>query len=177
MLYNINWTSIIQHLELDKGDPKIPGKQFYQNVDGRFNELIKKWQSAKYDSMESVEWINYYPGVHFDNTVVEQFAKYVNLKLGRAWISRIRPGKMAPLHQDIDDHIEKYLSEGQLIRFSIFISEPSPGAVFILKDNSYHLQPAGTVLQWDHYLNWHAGINAGFEDKFMFNFIGIKNDQ
>jgi hypothetical protein len=177
MLYDFDWQSLIAGLDLDRGDPKTPHKQFYANADGRFNEIITKWTTAGYDKGDSVEWINYYPETHFSLEVINHFEKWSNSQCARAWISRIRPGKMAPFHQDIDDNIEKYLSKGQLIRFSIFISEPSSGAVFILKDDVYHLQPAGTILQWDDYLDWHAGMNAGFKDKFMFNFIGIKNDQ
>lgn len=175
MLYDINWDMVLSGLPLDKGESKTPDKKFYQNTDGRFDEIIAKWQSAGYDQGDSVEWINYYPGSHFDLSVVEKFSKTVNLKHARSWISRIRPGKMAPYHQDIDDNIEKYLAQGELIRYSVLISKPSLGSIFLLKEAVYHNQDQGTLIKWDNYMDWHAGSNCGFSDQFMFHFIGIKN--
>jgi hypothetical protein len=175
MLYDIDWNKIIADLPLDKGDPKVPGKKFYQNTDGRFDEIIKKWQSAGYDQGDSVEWINYYPGIHFNMSLVDEISKQLELEHARSWISRIRPGKMAPYHQDIDDNIEQYLSKGPLERYSIFISKPSLGSVFLLKDQTFHYQDQGTVVKWNDYMDWHAGVNCGFSDKFMFHFLGIKN--
>jgi len=176
MLYNFNWNPVIESLPLDQGDPKTTSGMFYLNTDGRFDDIINSWKTAGYDKCDSVEWINYYPGKHFSNTVITDFEKWSNTTCARSWISRIRPGKMAPLHQDIDDHIEEYLAKGTLVRYSVFISAPSLGAMFLLKDKAYHLEPQGTVLQWSHYLDWHAGSNCGLADKFMFNFLGIKND-
>jgi L-rhamnose mutarotase len=174
MLYDINWNSLIESLPLDQGELKITNKQFYQNLDGRFDKIVQKWKSAGYDSSDSVEWINYYPGKHFNNSIVDQIAVATGLTSARSWISRIRPGKMAPYHQDIDDNIEQYLAQGTIERYSIFISEPSLGSVFLLKDQVFHLQPQGTSIKWDNYMDWHAGVNCGFEDKFMFHFLGIK---
>jgi L-rhamnose mutarotase len=175
MLYDIDWNNLILGLPLEQGDAKVPGKKFYQNTDGRFDEIINKWQLAGYESSDSVEWINYYPVTHFDNSVVDQLATAMGLSPARSWISRIRPGKMAPYHKDIDDNIEKYLQHGPIERYSIFISKPSLGAVFLLKDQIYHLQTQGTTIKWDNYMDWHAGVNCGFEDKFMFHFLGTKN--
>jgi hypothetical protein len=174
MLYDIDWDLIISKLLLEEGDVKVPGKQFYLNTDGRFDETIKIWTDAGYDKSEAVEWINYYPGKHFDKAIVDMFSQLVNCKCARSWISRIRPGKMAPYHQDIDDNIEEYQALGELVRYSVFISKPAPGSIFLFKDNVYYLQPQGTVTEWDHYLDWHAGTNCGFTDKFMFHFLGIK---
>lgn len=177
MLYDFNWNKVIKALDLDQGDIKSVDKKFYLNLDGRFDEIINKWKSAGYDKIDSVEWINYYPEVHFDKSVVDQFSNVVNLKCARCWISRIRPGKMAPYHQDIDDNIEKYLKLGPIERYSVFISPESVGSVFLLKDQAYHFQKQGTVIKWDDYLDWHAGTNCGFVDKFMFHFLGVKSDQ
>lgn len=175
MLYDIDWNNLIAGIVLEQGDVRVPGKKFYQNTDGRFDEIINKWQSAGYESSGSVEWINYYPGKHFDNRVIDKLATAMGLSPARCWISKIRPGKMAPYHQDIDDDIEKYLQYGPIERYSIFISRPSLGSVFLLKNQVFHLQPQGTMVKWDNYLDWHAGVNCGFEDKFMLHFLGTKN--
>lgn len=177
MLYDFDWNAIIKSLPLDQGEYKTPSADFYENTDGRFNSLIKQWKTAGYDKCDSVEWINYYPGKHYSETVAEKFSKWSDSQCARNWISRMRPGKMAPFHQDIDDNIEEYLSKGSLVRFSVFISEPSLGALFIIKDQVHHLQPRGKVILWNDYLDWHAGVNCGLRDKFMFHYLGIKNEK
>lgn len=172
--YKGKWDSIIETLLIQDGDPKTIDKAFYKNIDGRFDEVIDLWKSAGYDKVTTVEWINYYPDKHFENLVVEEFEKFSNTKCARAWISRIRPGKYAPIHKDIDDNIEEYLKQGELVRYSIFISQPHPGGVFISNNHCFHCEPSGNVYEWDHYQDWHAGGNCGLHDKFMFHFIGIK---
>lgn len=176
MLYNINWSEIIEGLPLDQGDIKTPDIKFYLNTDGRFDQMISTWKNAGYDKSGSVEWINYYPEHHYATSVVENFGQFVNAKCARSWISRIRPGKMAPFHQDIDDHIEEYLAQGSLVRYSVCISVPSPGSIFLFNDQVFHMQQQGTVIRWPNYLDWHAGTNCGFQDQFMFHYLGIENE-
>lgn len=172
--YKGKWDSIIETLLIQDGEPKTVDGTFYKNLDGRFDEIITLWKSAGYDKVSTVEWINYYPNNHFENLVVEEFEKFSNTKCARAWISRIRPGKSAPFHQDIDDNLDEYISQGELIRYSCFVSKPNPGALFILNDKVFHKEPQGNVWQWGHYLDWHAGTNCGFYDKFMYHYIGLK---
>jgi hypothetical protein len=168
------WDSIIDCLYVEDGDPKIFGEDFFQNVDGRFDYNINILKNAGYDKVDTVEWINYYPGKHFDPLPVKEFEKYAGVKCARAWISKIRPGKYAPIHQDIDDNIEQYLAQGEVIRYSTFISQPHPGGVFILGNQCFHTEASGNTYQWEDYMDWHAGGNCGLHDKFMFHFLGIK---
>jgi hypothetical protein len=177
MLYNINWDSIISNLPLADGKANTPDKKFYSNTDGRFNNMIETWKQAGYDQCDSVEWINYYPTQHFSEDVITNFGSWANATCARAWISRIRPGKMAPFHQDIDDQIETYLAQGELVRYSVLISKPSHGGIFLFYNKIYHLEPQGTVIKWDNYMDWHAGTNCGLTDKFMFHFLGVKNEK
>ena len=173
MLYNIDWQKITDSLDLSNGEIRSYGVDFYRNEDGRFNHIIDMWQNAGYDKLESVEWINFYPGVHFDEKVVKDFEIFSNTKCARAWISMIRPGKMAPYHQDIDDNEEEYLKQGSLVRFTVNACEPSNGQIFMVEDKALYNQPIGTVYKWPTYLAWHAGGNCSFKSKFLFNFLGI----
>lgn len=168
------WDSIIDLLYTEEGDRKAFDVKFFENADGRFDENIKMLKGAGYDKVSTVEWINYYPEKHFDILPVKEFEKFSGMKCARAWISKIRPGKYAPIHQDIDDNIESYLAQGQLFRFSTFISHPHPGGVFVIKDRCFHCEPSGNTYIWDHYMDWHAGGNCGLHDKFVFHFLGIK---
>lgn len=168
------WDSIIDLLQTEEGDRKAFDVKFFENFDGRFDNNIKMLVDAGYDKVNTVEWINYYPGRHFDPLPVKEFEKFVGMNCARAWISKIRPGKYAPIHQDIDDNIEEYLARGQLFRFNTFISQPHPGGVFVLGNDCYHCEPSGNTYCWDNYLDWHAGGNCGLHDKFIFHFLGIK---
>jgi hypothetical protein len=174
MLYTIDWQQITDALDLTQGEVRSYGVKFYQNADGRFNHIINIWQTAGYDKTGTVEWINFYPSKHFDNIVVEQFAQLTNTTCARAWISCIRPGKMAPYHQDIDDNAEEYLKQGELVRFSVNACNAEHGQIFIVEDTVLYNQPVGTVYEWPHYLAWHAGGNCSFKPKFLFNYLGIK---
>jgi hypothetical protein len=174
MIYNIDWQKIIDGLDLTQGEVRSYGVKFYRNEDGRFNHIIDLWQTAGYDKTGSVEWINFYPDKHFDVSVANEFEKFTNTKCARAWISCIRPGKMAPYHQDIDDQEEEYLKQGSLVRFSVNICPPSNGQIFIVDNTVLYNQPQGTVYEWPDYMAWHAGGNCSFKPKFLFNFLGIK---
>ena len=175
MIYNIDWSAVIASLDLTQGESRTPDVKFYLNTDGKFDQMISTWKAAGYDKSNSVEWINYYPERHYPMQLVEHFATWSNTKYARSWISRIRPGKMAPFHQDIDDRLDEYLAIGPLIRYSICISPPAPGSLFLLNDQVFHLNPQGTVIEWPHYLDWHAGTNCGFHDQFMFHYLGVKH--
>jgi hypothetical protein len=168
------WDSIIDALYIEEGKCIAFGQQFFKNLDGRFDSNIKLLVDAGYDKVNTVEWTNYYPDKHFNSLPVKEFEKLVGMKCARAWISKIRPGKYAPIHQDVDDFIEEYLAQGDLVRFSTFISQPHPGGVFIVEDQCFHCEPSGNTYQWDNYLAWHAGGNCGLHDKFIFHFLGIK---
>ena len=168
------WDSIIDSLCIEEGDRRAFGVDFYKNFDGRFDNNIQMLIDAGYNKVDTVEWFNYYPIRHFDNLCVIEFEKFVGMKCARAWISKIRPGKYAPIHQDIDDNIEEYLSQGEVIRFSTFISHPYPGGVFVCKNQCFHCELSGNTYRWDHYLDYHAGGNCGLHDQFMFHFLGIK---
>ena len=69
----INWQALINRIEGADGDVRTYGVDFYKNTDGRFNEIIELWKTAGYDKSGTVEWINYYPGKHFDQSYVSQF--------------------------------------------------------------------------------------------------------
>lgn len=174
MLLNIDWQHIIDSLDLSQGEIRSYGVNFYRNEDGRFNHIIDLWQQAGYDKTETVEWINFYPDKHFNSDFITEFETATNTKCSRAWISMIRPGKMAPYHQDIDDNEEEYLKQGTLVRYSVCANKPEHGQIFVVEDHVCYNQPQGTLLEWPDYRAWHAGGNCSFKPKFLFNFLGIK---
>jgi len=84
----------------------------------------------------------------------------------------VEPGYMTGYHYDIDDNEKEYLKHGTLKRYSVFISKPSLGQIFILGNDYYFNNPQGTILKWGNYRDWHNGINGGLENKYMFHIIG-----
>jgi len=171
---NINWYELIQTLDLKQGDVRTYGVDFYQNTDGRFDEIIQLWQHAGYDKAGTVEWINYYPGKHFDAKIIEDYSSWLGYKCIRAWVSSIRPGRYAPYHWDIDDAEEEHLKLGELTRFTTHMGISEPGHVFIVDNQVFSNQESGYTHQWSNHRAWHAGGNCGFKKKWLFNFIGVK---
>jgi hypothetical protein len=170
----INWHALIEQIKDQEGDARTYGVDFYQNADGRFNEIINMWQTAGYDKSGTVEWINYYPVRHFDQEFITQFEKYTGTTCLRAWVSKINPGRYAPYHWDIDDYEEDYIKQGQLVRFTAHPVEPTLGQVLIVEEDVFHNQTIGNVYQWPNHRAWHAGGNCSFKPKYLFNFLGGK---
>ena len=170
----VNWQALIDSLEGKDGEVRTYGVDFYKNVDGRFNEIIELWNKAGYDKSGTVEWVNYYPGKHFDQSFIKQFEEYTGTTCARAWVSKIRPGKYAPYHWDIDDHEEEYLKQGELVRFTAHPCQPSLGQVLIVEDHVFHNEAQGNTYQWPTHRAWHAGGNCSFKPKYLFNFLGVK---
>lgn len=170
----INWDSIVNSLDTKEGQARTYNVDFYLNKDGRFNEVIDLWKTAGYDKSGTVEWINYYPGKDFDQSIITEFEKFTNTICARAWISKIRPGRYAPYHWDIDDYEEEYLKQGELVRYTAHPCAPTSGQVFIVDDHILHNEQQGNVYKWPDHRAWHAGGNCSFQPKFLFNFLGIK---
>lgn len=170
----INWQALVNVLERQDGEARTYGVDFYKNNDGRFNEVIDLWSKAGYDKSGTVEWINYYPGKHFDESYIRQFEEYTNTSCIRAWVSKIRPGRYAPYHIDIDDNEEEYLKQGDLVRFTAHPCIPNKGQVLIVDQTVFHMEAQGNVYKWGNYRAWHGGGNCSFKPKYLFNFLGVK---
>lgn len=164
---------LVSFLSGKQGQVRTLGENFYQNADGRFDEIINLWRQANY-TPQQIEWINFYPGKDFDEAVINEFFGHTNLTMARAWISKLRPGKSAPWHKDIDDDIEKYQEKGELTRYSVYLNKPAYGQVLTIKDKTYYMVPQGTLIKWDHYMDWHGASNCGFEDQYLLHFLGYE---
>lgn len=138
-----------------------------------FAKIIKQLDDANYD-YNSVDWIDYYPGVHFKDTCTKEFGWIVNHKLCRAWISRVDPGKTAPWHWDVDDKEDEYLKLGKLKRWTCFITEPKVGHSLIIGDKGFFNTPMGTIYEWPTYQEWHCAANCGLEPQLLFHFLGYQ---
>jgi hypothetical protein len=167
----IDWNNVIASLP-DEGEVVMPLSDRWDLSNLEYLKIYNQWTQAKFN-LSAIKWTNYYPGIHFDTSIVEEFANTLGVKILRSWISRIDPGYFAPWHWDVDDHEDEYLKQGNPIRYSCFIENPSHGHIFIVDDEYFYNQPQGTVVKWKNYKSWHSGINAGLEPKYMLHLLAV----
>lgn len=170
--YNrIDWFDIVDSLINQDGIPITTDPSKWNLATPGYLEIYKIWQDANFNS-NAIKWTNYYPGKHFSNDVIDSICSYLKIDHIRSWISRIDPGYFAPWHWDVDDNEHKYLSKGEIHRFSIFIEPPTFGHIFIVGNDYLINEPLGSIIKWNNYKEWHSGINAGMTSKFMLHVLG-----
>lgn len=163
--------SFFEHVAAQEGDRRSFEKQFFDLDSPGFVEIADSWNTAGIQP-SSVEWFNYYSGVHFDEEFTNQFADLVGAIPVKVWVSKILPGKFFPRHIDVDYDTEKYV-EGKMVRYHMHITNHSFGHFFVLEDLYIAGYKPGDVYQWRDYRVWHAGGNVGQVPKYNFNFLGI----
>lgn len=161
----INWNLIIDNLKDGSVVTIDPTRWRMSNPE--YKQMLDLWQSNNFNT-SSVKWTNYYT---YGNVETE-IAKELLITPLRSWISCVEPGYMTGYHYDIDDNEAEYLKHGKLKRYSVFISQPSVGHVFILDNEYFYNKPQGSILKWGNYRSWHNGINGGLTNKYMFHILG-----
>lgn len=135
-----------------------------------WDATINLWEKAGYKNTldgGNSEWLMFYPGLNFDERIVEIYCDFLNVSgMNACWISMIRPGMMAPWH--IDQH---ELKNQNKTRYHTHIGAPQMGHIFMMEDDYFINQPQGATYKWNDVYAWHAGINGGKTPKFMLNFI------
>lgn len=167
----INWASILEEIKNTTGEVRSLNKNFYQNANGEFNEILNLWLDAGYDS-NKVEWINFYPEKHFSKNIETEFSNEIQVQPIRSWISCVRPGKSAPWHKDVDDNLESYIKLGNLVRYTCFIDKPNFGQVVMIEKDCYYMVEQGKIVKWPYYMLWHGASNCGFENHYLYHFLG-----
>jgi hypothetical protein len=161
----INWNQIIKSLVDGRIVTVDPSKWNMNNPE--YKKMLDLWESKNFNTA-SVKWTNYYDTKDLEDKI----AQSLSITPLRSWISCVEPGFMTGYHYDIDDNEEEYLKNGTLKRYSIFISEPTVGHIFILGKDYFYNNPQGTIVKWSNHREWHNGINGGLENKYMFHIIG-----
>lgn len=164
-------TNTVENIE---GDRRVFDGSYFDMSKPGFSNILENWTKAEYD-LNSIEWFNFYSGVHFENSISEHFGSLFNAKPIKVWISKILPGKCFPYHWDADTNTSSYI-EGKMVRYQMFIEDYKLGHFFVMDDVTLTGYKAGDVYLWDDYRVWHAGGNIGLEPKYIFNFLGINND-
>jgi len=160
----IDWDSVIKSLEHQTPTYIGPSHKLGDPIPG-LSEVTDIWQRAKFGA--NAEWDMFISGDAFDISIAEQFMDYVGIdNYNTCWISRIRPGKMAPWHWDVNDNEAEL---GEFRRFHCHIGKPVHGHVLVVDDKCLYNQPQGSTYEWNSRKSWHAGMNAGLTPKYLFN--------
>jgi hypothetical protein len=170
----INWQSVVDGL-IDQQPGYIGPRHSGTDEIVGIQEMSKLWNDAGFLLIKdggNAGWDMFFPEVHFDKTIVDKFASFVNVTPLSCWISRIHPGNMTPWHWDCNDNEDMY-SKLITARFTCNISKPDFGHVTMIEDQCLYFQEQGNVWKWPARTSWHGGINCGFTPKYLFNFFGI----
>jgi hypothetical protein len=161
----INWNSIIHGLTDGRVVTVDPARWDMNNPE--YKQMLDLWKDSNFNT-DSVKWTNFYNTKDIEKDLSEQLG-IIPL---RSWISCVEPGYMTGYHYDIDDNEKEYLKHGKLKRYSVFISQPSVGQLFVLGHEYHYNKPQGTILEWNNHREWHNGINGSLSKKYMFHLIG-----
>jgi len=176
----VDWDAVIKGLEKFTPDshpgPMTGPTHKAGDPIPRLNEVTDIWTREQYLPVEeggTVQWDMFFPGEHFDQKVVDDFANMVGMTfVNSAWISRIWPGRFAPIHWDVNDDEETLLLQPDKIRFHCHIAKPAFGHVLVVDDKCLYNQEQGSVWQWPSRRSWHCGTNCGLVPKYLFNIWG-----
>lgn len=183
----IDWQKVLDTIVPKTGDFNTPGgviERSSADLDNNndpvsaklkdsYHSIMTTWIDAKYD-LSKIQWYDYYPGEHFDIDIQNKFAKLVNAKPCRVFVSEVWPGRCVPYHWDVEDKEDEWLKEGNLVRYVCFMEKPKFGHVLILEDQCFYNVKQHEVYRWDSYKSHHAGTNAGSEPYYLFHFLGIQ---
>lgn len=157
--------------ELHRSNIDLPPDNYeYEN----HLELKRIASAAGYDDNGAMEFRHYKPTRDFDKEFVDIFADFVKANPLVVFVSEIKPGKCVPWHWDIDQNELENRNKGELVRYHMHLSVPSPGHVFIVGDRVFYNEAQGNVYQWNDRKSWHAGTNCGIVTKYLFSFKGYK---
>jgi hypothetical protein len=172
----IDWETIVTSLNSRVPAYTGPRHRNTDDIDG-IVDIATKWNNAEYSLVNeggSAGWGMYFANQHFEQEVVDIFARFVGISPVNAWISKISPGQIAPWHWDANDAEREYATMPDMLRFSCHISKPTPGHVTVIEDVCLYGQAQGNTYKWPSRKSWHAGGNFGVVPKYLFNMFGHK---
>lgn len=177
----INCDKIVEQLKDNPGHVKSPvnpyghGTEFSESQQNENIEMYNNWVKWGYVEHNSIEWINYY--LEKDLASIDFTALFDLLKVTvkHTWISSIRPGKCIAWHRDIESQEKQWSEEGELVRYTVFLTKPEPGHFFVVNDQSFHMTEQGSVYKWITWDDYHLGSNVGSNQKYLLHIIGLQH--
>ena len=170
----INWDNVLDEI-VDKHGKVLHynEKTFDFSLPG-FDKMGREWETAGYKFDDPViEWINYFPDSDFSLDVQHKFRDIVEAEPFMVWISKIKPGRMAPWHFDAHSRISE-LEGKTIVRYTCYIQKPTFGHVSIVGDSCIYRPNQGDIYLWPSWDVYHCGMNGGYTDKYMFSYWGYQ---
>jgi hypothetical protein len=164
----IDWDSVIRDCANLAPQYVGPSHKRGDNLPG-LDEILDIWDSSGYKTVAeggTTSWDMFIPGKQFDQSIVDTFNEFFELDCKNVWISRIHPGRFAPIHWDVHDN---EVNIPKCNRYHCHIGKPEWGHVFIAADQIFYNQPQGTTYKWPNRKLWHAGTNCGTTPKYIWN--------
>lgn len=175
-----NCDLITDRLKNNPGHVKTPinpyaiGINFSNDHVQENKKMYDDWKAWGYIANNSIEWINYYPDTDFDSSLTNKLCEELSVESKHVWISSINPGKCIPWHRDIENLEKEWAEEGELVRFTVFLSDPEIGHFFVVDDQCFHMIEKGAIYKWSRWNYYHLGSNVGKSKKYLLHLIGIK---
>jgi len=176
-VFDQDWNSLIKDLEKQTAGTIAPHSGLGY-IDGELETVTKPedlaatkstWASSGYRTVSeggSAEWHMFYPDVNFDPALVADYMSFLSVKdINACWISMVKPGYCCPWH--IDQHELRSFGLG---RHHTHLTNDT-GHVFMIEDEYYINQQPGATYLWNDPFVWHAGFNAGRDNKWLLNFV------
>ena len=164
----IDWDSVIRDIENVNPEFVGPSHKRGDNLPG-LDPILDMWDEAGYETVHTggtAGWDMFIPGKQFDQSIVDAWNNYYKLDCKNVWISRVWPGRFAPIHWDVHDD-EANLPE--CARYHSHIGKPQWGHIFIVDDKCLYNRPQGETFRWENRKLWHAGTNCGTQPKYIWN--------
>ena len=79
------------------------------------------------------------------------------------WFIKLLPGQMQFMH--VDPHVEE---EKNVLRYTMFLSDYTPGHIFVYEGGMTMDYKAGDLYLWDDPMSFHGVCNIGFENRYTF---------
>jgi hypothetical protein len=170
----IDWGEIIEQCERANPAYVGPGKSMESDLP-QLREIKAIWSKwyKRFDQGGTVAWDMFFPGDQWNEKAAEKFWEFTGITEPTAiWISRIWPGRFAPIHWDVQSNEDNFVHDNYR-RFHCHITPPKFGHFFVVDDMAFYNEKQGNVWEWNSRKSWHAGSNCGLEPKYLLNAFGI----
>jgi hypothetical protein len=169
-----NWQDIIDQTDKQSGYTfQIMAEKGQKLKTDKSLQVFKNLEKAGLNYESVTGWSNFMTGVNIDLKAANYFSKIVNKNHVKSWLSLIKPGHCVPWHWDIDEHDWGEFNDKHWYVYTIWITEPRLGQVLIVDNQHYYMKPKNFIVEWPSYDAYHACINLGFENCYLYTFVGV----
>jgi hypothetical protein len=141
-----------------------------ENIKTRSKNLFDSWDNAGYKFFQ-IQWDDFFSPA-FNQEISDKFSQFVRAVPIRVWITRLRPGVVAPRHTDIVPDTYEYLKLGTPVRYICFVHQGIAGHTISFDDITFYNEPVGDVWLWTTPSAMHSAANSSLTPYYLFHFEG-----